>query len=241
MRARRGAVRDARLLDIERQIDPHHPGALRLARIAAGQPLERSEQRVERQTLGLQLQRFHALPERGRAVRRDRAHIALQAPPQRAQRFDRHRTPGPRMLIQRRDGLTARANPVPPQEAAEQQHGHVEPVLVLQRQGRVLDPVSPVQIDREAPESRRVGRRLGRLLGPPHDRRDPMDELQEREIRARIDALLSEHRDLDDMIARVSERAPFDQLQMQRMKKRKLAIKDQIARLETMLIDDIIA
>lgn len=68
-----------------------------------------------------------------------------------------------------------------------------------------------------------------------------MDELQEREIRARIDALLSEHRDLDDMIARVSERAPFDQLQMQRMKKRKLAIKDQIARLETMLIDDIIA
>ncbi|MCR9221383.1 MAG: YdcH family protein [Alphaproteobacteria bacterium] len=68
-----------------------------------------------------------------------------------------------------------------------------------------------------------------------------MDEQQEREIRARIDALLSEHRDLDDMIARVSERAPFDQLQMQRMKKRKLAIKDQIARLETMLIDDIIA
>ncbi len=69
----------------------------------------------------------------------------------------------------------------------------------------------------------------------------PMDEQQEREIRTRISALLSEHRDLDDMIARVSERAPFDQLQMQRMKKRKLAIKDQLSRLENMLIDDIIA
>lgn len=68
-----------------------------------------------------------------------------------------------------------------------------------------------------------------------------MDEEQEREIRARISELLSEHRDLDDMIARVSERAPFDQLQMQRMKKRKLAIKDQLSRLENMLIDDIIA
>jgi hypothetical protein len=68
-----------------------------------------------------------------------------------------------------------------------------------------------------------------------------MDEQQEREIRTRISALLSEHRDLDDMIARVSERAPFDQLQMQRMKKRKLAIKDQLSRLENMLIDDIIA
>lgn len=68
-----------------------------------------------------------------------------------------------------------------------------------------------------------------------------MDELEEREIRERIAALISEHRDLDDMIARVSERAPYDQLQMQRMKKRKLAIKDQLSRLENMLIDDIIA
>jgi len=68
-----------------------------------------------------------------------------------------------------------------------------------------------------------------------------MDELEERDIRARIAALMSEHRDLDDMIARVSERAPFDQLQLQRMKKRKLSIKDQLSRLENMLIDDIIA
>ncbi|HAE01667.1 MAG TPA: hypothetical protein DCG04_09455, partial [Rhodospirillaceae bacterium] len=49
------------------------------------------------------------------------------------------------------------------------------------------------------------------------------------------------HRDLDQMIARVSESAPFDQLQLIRMKKRKLAIKDQMARLSGFLLPDIIA
>ena len=43
------------------------------------------------------------------------------------------------------------------------------------------------------------------------------------------------------MIARVSESAPFDQLQLIRMKKRKLAIKDQMARLNGFLLPDIIA
>ena len=47
-----------------------------------------------------------------------------------------------------------------------------------------------------------------------------MDEELEREIHDKIAALSEEHRDLDQMIARVSETAPFDQLQIQRMKKR---------------------
>ncbi|MAO93354.1 MULTISPECIES: YdcH family protein [unclassified Hwanghaeella] len=68
-----------------------------------------------------------------------------------------------------------------------------------------------------------------------------MDEVEESEIRARIAALEEEHRDLDQMIARVSESAPFDQLQLIRMKKRKLAIKDQMARLNGFLLPDIIA
>ena len=50
-----------------------------------------------------------------------------------------------------------------------------------------------------------------------------------------------EHRDLDDVIARITERAPFDQLQLQRLKKRKLALKDQISRIEDQLYPDIIA
>lgn len=68
-----------------------------------------------------------------------------------------------------------------------------------------------------------------------------MEEEQEIEIQARLNALVEEHRDLDQMIARVNETAPFDQLQIQRMKKRKLAIRDQMARLNAMLLPDIIA
>ena len=41
-----------------------------------------------------------------------------------------------------------------------------------------------------------------------------------------------EHRDLDDVIARLTERAPYDQLQLQRLKKRKLVLKDQMSRIE---------
>ena len=61
------------------------------------------------------------------------------------------------------------------------------------------------------------------------------------QVLSELEHLRSEHRDLDDVIQRVTEQAPFDQLQMQRMKKRKLQLKDQIATLEDLLIPDIIA
>ncbi|HYH39046.1 MAG TPA: YdcH family protein [Azospirillum sp.] len=60
-------------------------------------------------------------------------------------------------------------------------------------------------------------------------------------LKQKLADLRSEHRDLDDVIARLSERAPFDQLQLQRLKKRKLALKDQIALLESRMLPDIIA
>ena len=60
-------------------------------------------------------------------------------------------------------------------------------------------------------------------------------------IRHKLEALRVEHRDLDDVIARVNEEAPFDQLRMQRLKKRKLALRDHINRLESELVPDIIA
>ena len=60
-------------------------------------------------------------------------------------------------------------------------------------------------------------------------------------IRRKLEELRVEHRDLDDMIARVNEEAPFDQLRMQRLKKRKLALRDQINRLQSELLPDIIA
>lgn len=58
-------------------------------------------------------------------------------------------------------------------------------------------------------------------------------------IEARIAELRLEHRDLDDVISRLTQTPVVDQLQLQRMKKRKLMVKDQIALLERQLTPDI--
>ena len=50
-----------------------------------------------------------------------------------------------------------------------------------------------------------------------------------------------EHRDLDDAISALVEKSTADQLTLQRLKKRKLALKDKISRLEDRLTPDIIA
>lgn len=60
-------------------------------------------------------------------------------------------------------------------------------------------------------------------------------------IRQKLEALQSEHRDLDDVIDQITGGSTFDQLQVQRLKKRKLMLKDQIAQLESELLPDIIA
>jgi hypothetical protein len=60
-------------------------------------------------------------------------------------------------------------------------------------------------------------------------------------LTAKLAALKTEHRELDQVIAQLSERAPFDQLKLQRLKKRKLLLKDQISKLESELLPDIIA
>ena len=48
-----------------------------------------------------------------------------------------------------------------------------------------------------------------------------------------------EHRDLDDVISRLSMDLHVDELQLKRLKKRKLALKDQILKLESELIPDL--
>ena len=60
-------------------------------------------------------------------------------------------------------------------------------------------------------------------------------------VKARLEALRIEHRDLDEIILRLVEQPPYDQLQLQRLKKRKLVLKDLIAKLESQLLPDIIA
>jgi hypothetical protein len=67
------------------------------------------------------------------------------------------------------------------------------------------------------------------------------DSVDRETLKHRLENLRSEHRDLDDVIARISEEAPFDQIQVQRLKKRKLQLKDEIAKIESLLLPDIIA
>ena len=57
----------------------------------------------------------------------------------------------------------------------------------------------------------------------------------------RLQALEVEHHDLDDVIGRLVIEPGQDRLQLQRLKKRKLLLKDQIQRLRARLIPDIIA
>jgi hypothetical protein len=55
----------------------------------------------------------------------------------------------------------------------------------------------------------------------------------------KLRGLRIEHRDLDEVISRLSLDAHVDELQMKRLKKRKLMLKDQITRLESQLIPDL--
>ena len=64
---------------------------------------------------------------------------------------------------------------------------------------------------------------------------------EQQSIRARITMLELEHGDLNDIIDRLVEDPALDQLQLRRLKKRKLLLKDQITRLQARLIPDIIA
>ena len=66
--------------------------------------------------------------------------------------------------------------------------------------------------------------------------------MQDREeLNAKLEALSLEHRDLDDAIDNLSATSSFDQLKLRRLKKRKLALKDQIMQLQSNLLPDIIA
>lgn len=60
-------------------------------------------------------------------------------------------------------------------------------------------------------------------------------------VRARLEVLRREHRDLDEAIAALAVQATAQSLTLQRLKKQKLALKDRIARLEDELTPDIIA
>jgi hypothetical protein len=68
-----------------------------------------------------------------------------------------------------------------------------------------------------------------------------MSSLDQERLREKLEELRTEHRDLDEAILRLTNDAVHDMIALQRMKKRKLVIKDMMIKLESMMIDDIIA
>jgi hypothetical protein len=68
-----------------------------------------------------------------------------------------------------------------------------------------------------------------------------MTEAEEQILRSTLATLAEEHRDLDAAIMSMAERNSTDQLRLTRLKKRKLQLKDQIARIEDQLLPNIIA
>jgi len=66
-----------------------------------------------------------------------------------------------------------------------------------------------------------------------------MQGLSDDELRERLTELRIEHRDLDEAISLLDENMHADQLRLRRLKKRKLMLKDTMARIESMLIPDL--
>lgn len=60
-------------------------------------------------------------------------------------------------------------------------------------------------------------------------------------LRVKLEVLKREHRDLDEAILALTQSGHPDQLRLVRLKKQKLALKDQITRIEDQLTPDIIA
>jgi hypothetical protein len=85
----------------------------------------------------------------------------------------------------------------------------------------------------------------GRLTRKIRDRSEPMAEIEDnvdRELFRNFEKLRQlriEHRDLDEIITRLALDIHVDEIQMKRLKKRKLLLKDQIARVESLLIPDL--
>lgn len=64
---------------------------------------------------------------------------------------------------------------------------------------------------------------------------------EQEDLQKMLEELKTEHHDLDVVIQQLSEATPIDFLRLQRMKKRKLFLKDSISKIESMLLPDIIA
>lgn len=80
---------------------------------------------------------------------------------------------------------------------------------------------------------------MGAALTPQETSKESLMSVEQPSIQSRLMALRQEHRDLDDAIQQLAETPSTDQLQLRRMKKRKLKLRDQITYWESKLIPDL--
>jgi len=68
-----------------------------------------------------------------------------------------------------------------------------------------------------------------------------LSEDEKTALKVKLIDLRTRHRELDEKIGKLTEEGAFDQIQVQRLKKQKLQLKDEIAEIESQLLPDIIA
>ena len=68
-----------------------------------------------------------------------------------------------------------------------------------------------------------------------------LSEDEKTALKVKLIDLRTRHRELDEKIAKLTDEGAFDQIQVQRLKKEKLQLKDEIAEIESQLLPDIIA
>ena len=101
----------------------------------------------------------------------------------------------------------------------------------------------PREIPGDTPQDRRAHFHAidGDKAAPPPAAPEAPDAANDEAVRMKIARLEEEHRDLDQAIQTMEERMPYDRLTIQRLKKRKLSLKDQITELHETILPDIIA
>ncbi|MGQ3032235.1 MAG: YdcH family protein, partial [Ferrovibrionaceae bacterium] len=134
--------------------------------------------------------------------------------------------------------------------------GHVEPVAILQAQagraqGRALVEGEGGGAERRGIVGGHASPSVGRWQMLPYAifesfsaesvRMTINQQIDSEALRHQLEELRQDHRDLDNAIQALVDQGSPDNLQLQRLKKRKLGLKDQMARLESMLLPDIIA
>jgi len=98
-----------------------------------------------------------------------------------------------------------------------------------------------LKLGREKRDTRAASTCAGRTAHVPCRAHRGDDREEERELRATLARLQQEHRDLDAAIEALERTPGSDKLQVQRLKKHKLSLRDRIAFIEDQLTPDIIA